>query len=145
MALVYRAQCLARSPYRRNHTGLEGVSIMSFYAKVKATAKRSLLKRLFPNYRGRTIILVDGESAPISDYWDEGSRAYPRLIFLRTGIDADLNRLMTQQIQGNPYGARMGNVPLVPGMGLIEHVYSGTRQYLRVTLHPDEDKAEWIG
>lgn len=117
-----------------------------FYAKVKATKQLPLLRRLFPEYKGRTVILCDKETAPISDYWDEGHRAYPKTFVVTTGQYAPVHwdHNFTMQTQANPFYLRTGTLTLVPGIGLCEHVFSGTRQYLRVTLHPSEDKGPWI-
>ena len=118
-----------------------------FYAKVKASKQLRALKGMFPSYKGRTVVLRSGETARIHDYWDEGCRAYPVLFEIGTlrHPAGDLwGRLFTQQPM--PYsGMVAGSLRLEPGIGLAEHVYSGSRQYLRVTLHPSEDKSEWIG
>jgi len=116
-----------------------------FHAKVKASKFLPILKRLF-DYKGRTVYLCEGETAHISDYWDEGCRAYPVLFNPITGMRL-LNQwelLFKRQEENNPYHADIGTVTLEPGIGLAEHVYSGTRQYLRVTLHPTEDRTEWL-
>lgn len=125
---------------------------MMFHAKVRAKAKLPLLKRLFPTYKGRTVYLCEGETCQITDYWDEGSRAYSMLFdpYSPTGGALSLMtwpRLFSQQVAGNPYHATMGSLTLEPGIALAEHQFSGTRQYLRVTLHPVDFarlKGEWI-
>lgn len=122
-----------------------------FHAKVRAATQLPMLKRLFPSYKGRTVYLVEGESAHIHDYWDEGSRAIPMLFHPTVGrflsCAQQWNRLFTLQVQGNPYNACMGTLKLESGIALCEHVFSGTRQYLRVTLHPIDFaqlKQDWI-
>jgi hypothetical protein len=117
-----------------------------FYAKVRAKLQLPKLKALFPDYRGRTVVLTEGETVRISDYWDEGHRAYPAVVYLEgmKRVYAWPDEDFTLQTQGNPYHARMGTLTMRPGRALVEHVYSGTRQYLRVTLHPSEDRGTWI-
>lgn len=115
-----------------------------FHAKVKCSKYLSSLRAFFPQYKGRTVILVEGETAHISDYWSEGHRAYPRVFDLMTMRGTDMEPWFKRQQQGNTYGANIGEVTLAPGIGLVEHVYSGIRQYLRVTLHPSDDKGDWI-
>jgi len=119
-----------------------------FYAKVRAKEQLPALKRLFPSYKGRTVVLTEGEAAYISDYWDEGCRAYPKLFYPPDpSVDkawyGHWERLFTPQPM--PYsGMCTGSLKLEPGIGLAEHVYSGDKQYLRVTLHPTEDRSRWI-
>ena len=112
-----------------------------FHAKVRAQTQLPLFRRWF-GYKGKTVYLVEGETAHISDYWDGGCRSYPRMFSLVTMAQVSME--IELQSQGNPYGLTIGTVQLTPTIGLVEHVFSGTRQYLRVTLHPDTPKGEWI-
>lgn len=119
-----------------------------FYSKIKATKYRHLIKRLFPEYKGRTFILTEARCTRISDYWSEGHRAYPRLFNPQTGLPLALSvsqhPAFRQQTQNNPFNQIMGDLDLSPDLGLIEHVYSGTRQHIRIVLHPDTPKEDWI-
>lgn len=115
-----------------------------FYAKVRAKAQLPRLRDMFGSYKGRTVVLTEGESAHIHDYWDEGNRAYPQLFDVATLRPVPWESGTFEQ-QAMPYvGMRAGNLRLTPGIGLAEHVYSGIRQYLRVTLHPADDRSTWI-
>ena len=99
---------------------------------------------LFPSYKGRTVTLQTADSAHISDYWDEGSRAYARAFNPVTGYGIDGLPGFDQQTSNNPHGARIGSMPITPDVGLMEHVYSGRVNYIAVTLHPDSDWKAWI-
>ena len=118
-----------------------------FHAKVMAKRQLPLLKR-WHSYNGRTMYLCDGESAHISNYWNEGNKAIPVLFNPHTMQPfASFDKYFTRQTIGNPYNAEMGTLKLEPGIALVEHVYSGIRQYLRVTLHPADFaalKSDWI-
>lgn len=118
-----------------------------FHAKVRAAAYLPILKRWF-GYKGRTVYLTEGETAHISDYWSGGSRAIPQMFVISNDgtriVPTDMLDKFEQQEQGNPYHQNIGTLRLAPGFGLAEHVFSGTRQYLRVTLHPSDDKSRWI-
>lgn len=116
-----------------------------FYAKIKASKQLPILRRFF-GYNGRTLVLTEGETARISNYWDDGCCAYPQAFSVETLKPADdyFNENFTPMPM--PYGGmQAGSLKLSPGYGLVEHVYSGQRQYLRVTLHPSEDRSDWIG
>ena len=103
--------------------------------KVKKGDVWFLVKRTFPEYRGRTFRLSPAESVTLHDVnWGDGSRNSYRITPL-TLDDVTAISIPSPAPWNNPYeGAKMA---IHPGFAVVEHsIFCGQDMGIRVHVHP---------
>lgn len=95
-----------------------------------------LVKRLFPNYKGRKYTLITlTEKTLDGTYWDSGSRSYYVGLNLVTGQIGHLTlNCAPREFGGNAEGTR---VPLTRELAIVEHRFFGQYQRIVFYVHPD--------
>ena len=106
-----------------------------FFEKVRLTPKgRQLVKRLYPEYRGRKYYLT-ATDRPVSlnSHWDNGHRDYIKV------VSSD-GKVKSVPQTGTPFDGPLSRPPeltLDSDTVLVIHTYSGTSQYIHFKIHPD--------
>lgn len=96
----------------------------------------ALVKRLFPNYKGRKYSLITLEEKTLDGtYWDSGSRSYYVGLNLATGQVGHLTlNTNPPQFGGKAEGTV---VPLTRELAIVEHRFFGQYQRIVFYVHPD--------
>ena len=94
---------------------------------------KEMLKRCYPEYRGRRITLVERDSYQMSNYWSEGSRSYVVAYDIAT-----LKVTQPHTATSNPFeGVAHTTIEIPFGVALVEHRYIGDYQAIRVIVNGD--------
>ncbi len=96
---------------------------------------KALTRRAFPQYRGRKFILVMQKSYQMSNYWDGGTRSYPK------GIDLSTDTIVSPRFDTtNPSkAAANAEFDIPPGFAILEMcIFCGKNVGIRLYLPPLE-------
>jgi hypothetical protein len=99
---------------------------------------QALLRKAFPSYRKRAVILTKGEKVSLGGAsWSGGSRSYYHAVNLSTGEIAS--------VDGQAWNEReCPQATIVPGTAIAETgIFCGKKATLVLTLHP-EDISAWL-
>ena len=105
-------------------------------SKPNELAKR-IIRGAYPEYRGRTIYVSDSDgSEHVSNYWDEGSRDYAKVVNRFTG------HVMRNVQENHPYFCRSADGKENDGMVsfnvndecIVKHCYRGQRNHIQICI-----------
>lgn len=95
-----------------------------------------LFKSTFPEYKGRNVeIIAFSGPKSLHSYWSGGYRDYWAIVELSTGCKVDLSEMVWAPFVRMDREYVLSG--LVPGYALFQHSYSGTKQYAKVHVLPD--------